>query len=79
MLENAEIYGLEDDLVDQIFDVAVRDLSAFAVELHGKAATTPEQGKHCLGLIRKPVVDEERYARVWEEVFELRDAYQMAE
>ena len=78
--ENAEIYGLEDDLIDQIFDVAVRDLSGFAVELHGKAATTPEQGKHCLGLIRKPVVDEERYARVWQDhVFALADAYQMAE
>ncbi|MDH3730862.1 MAG: acyl-CoA dehydrogenase [Acidimicrobiia bacterium] len=79
VLENAELYDVEADLVDQIFDVAVRDLSRFAVELHGKAATTPEQGKHCLAMIRKPAVDNARYQRVWDQVYALRDAYEMSE
>jgi acyl-CoA dehydrogenase len=80
VLENAEIYELEKDLVDEIFDVTVRDLSAFAVELHGKAATTAEQGEYCMAMIRKPAQDEARYSRVWEDhVYALRDAYTMAE
>ncbi|MCP3976634.1 MAG: acyl-CoA dehydrogenase [bacterium] len=78
VLENAEIYDVDGDLVDEIFDVAVRDLSRFAVQLHGKAATTPQQGKHCLGLIQRPVPARERYQRVWQNhVFAKRDAYKM--
>jgi acyl-CoA dehydrogenase len=80
VLENAEIYGIDRDLVDEIFDVTVRDFSAFAVDLHGKAATTPEQGEYCMAMIRKPNRDAERYERVWENhVYAQRDAYEMAE
>jgi acyl-CoA dehydrogenase len=79
VLENVEIYDVDRDLVDQIFDVIVRDMSRFAVELHAKANTTPEQAKHCLGLIRRPADDPDRYGRVWDQVFALRDAYRMAE
>jgi acyl-CoA dehydrogenase len=80
VLENAEIYGIERDLIDEIFDVTVRDLSAFAVELHGKAATTSEQGEYCMEMIRKPAQDDARYQRVWENhVYAQRDAYTMAE
>ena len=43
ILEQAEILGLEPDLVDQIFDVQVRDFSAYAVALHGKASSTAAQ------------------------------------
>jgi acyl-CoA dehydrogenase len=80
VLENAEIYDIEDDLVDQIFDVAVRDFSRFAVDLHGKPATTSEQGKHCLAMIRKPAADDARFQRIWQDyVYAQRDAYEMAE
>jgi acyl-CoA dehydrogenase len=80
VLENAEIYDIEDDLVDQIFDVAVRDFSRFAVDLHGKPATTPEQGKHCLAMIRKPSADDARFQRIWQDhVYAQRDAYEMSE
>ncbi len=80
VLENAETYGIEPDLVDEIFDVAVRDMSRFATVLHGKSATTAAQGKHCLAMIRKPAEDPDRYRRVWQEhVYALRDAYRMAD
>lgn len=80
VVENAEIYGIDDGIVDEIFDVAVRDFSRFAVELHGKAATTPEQGELCRAMVRKPVSDDARYQRVWtDHVYALRDAYVMAE
>jgi len=76
-LENAEIYGVEADLVDQVFDVLVRDFSRFAVILQGKPTTTAAQAEHCLQMIRRPVPDPERYGRVWQQVFALRDAYTM--
>ncbi len=80
VLENAEIHDIEADLVDEIFDVAVRDMSRFATILHGKSATTTAQGKHCLEMIRKPAEDPDRYQRVWiDHVFALRDAYRMAD
>jgi acyl-CoA dehydrogenase len=80
VLENAEIYDIEDDLVDQIFDVAVRDFSRFAVDLHAKPATTPEQGKHCLSMIRKPAANDARFQRIWQDhVYAQRDAYEMPE
>ena len=33
ILENAPIYGIDDDLLDQIFDFMVRDMSKFALQL----------------------------------------------
>ena len=80
VLENAEIYDIESDLVDQMFDVVVRDFSLFAVDLYAKAATTAEQGKYCLAMIRKPAEDDARSQRIWQDhVYALRDAYEMSE
>ncbi|MGI9647579.1 MAG: acyl-CoA dehydrogenase [Acidimicrobiia bacterium] len=78
-LENAEIYQLDDDLVDQTFDVFVRDFSRFAVQLHGKPSTSQAQMDFCLRMISKPEVDADRADRVWNDhVFALRDAYEMS-
>jgi acyl-CoA dehydrogenase len=78
-LENVPGYGIGDDLVDQVFDVFVRDFSRFAVQLHGKPRTTKEQAEFCLRMIRRPAPGEERFARVWaDRVFALRDAYEMS-
>jgi acyl-CoA dehydrogenase len=80
ILENAKIYEVEDDLVDQIFDFMVRDFSKFAVELHGKQSSTPTQMEYCMKMIRKPAVDAGRYNRVWENhVYALKDVYEMNE
>jgi acyl-CoA dehydrogenase len=78
VLENAEIYDTDRDVVDEIFDVAVRDMARFAVELHCKAGTTPEQGEYCRAMIRKPSSDAARYERVWQDhVYVLRDVCEM--
>ncbi len=78
LLENAEIYEVDPALVDQIFDVLVRDFSRFAVQLHGKPRSSEAQQAFCLRMIRKPAVDEARYDQVWREyVHALRDAYEM--
>ena len=78
ILENAKIYDIEPDLVDQIFDFLVRDFAECALQLHNKAASTPEQMKHCLAMIAKPAADARRYDAVWNErVLALDGAYEM--
>jgi acyl-CoA dehydrogenase len=77
ILENAAIYGISGDLVDQIFDFMVRDVAKFAVQLYGKPSTTAQQMDYCLKMVHKPAVDEGRYERVWREVHALKDAYEM--
>jgi acyl-CoA dehydrogenase len=77
VLEEAALRELAEDTVDQIFDVFVRDFSAYTVELHGKTSSTDAQQLWALGHIRKPVVAEDRFASVWSKVRGLAGAYQM--
>ena len=65
ILEQAELTGLDRDTLDQIFDVLVRDFSAYAVDLHGKPSSTEAQQAWALEHVRKPVVDAERFDRVF--------------
>jgi acyl-CoA dehydrogenase len=76
VLEQAELTGVDRDVLDQVFDVLVRDFSGYAVALHGKASSTDAQQAWALGQVRKPVVDETRFGRVWEQVKALSGAYE---
>ncbi|MEU2561963.1 acyl-CoA dehydrogenase family protein [Streptomyces longispororuber] len=78
ILEQARLTGLDEDVLDELFAVLVRDFSAYAVELHGKDSATADQQSWALGAVRRPVVDEARSARVWERVEALAGAYEMA-
>ncbi len=75
--EQAELTGLPLDTLDQIFDVLVRDFSAYAAELHGKTSSTEAQQEWARGAITKPVVDEERFNSVWEKTRALAGGYEM--
>jgi acyl-CoA dehydrogenase len=77
ILENAKIYAVGDDLLDQIFDFMVRDFSRHALNIYSKPISTPQQMDYCLRMIRKPAVDAARFGRVWSEVHALKDAYEM--
>lgn len=78
ILENADIYSLDDDLVDQIFDFMVRDLAGFALRLYSQAHTTSEQLSFCQQMIRRPAVDTARFVRLWsDQVYPLKDEYEM--
>jgi alkylation response protein AidB-like acyl-CoA dehydrogenase len=77
VLEQAALTGLDRDVLDTIFEVFVRDFSALAVELHGKASSTVAQQQWALANVHKPVVDTGRFERVWEQVVALSDAYLM--
>ena len=78
ILESKHIYGVEDDVVDQIFDVLVRDFSKYALQLYSKTSSTSRQMELCLRMIRKPVVDMARFERVLgDHIYALRGAYAM--
>lgn len=78
IIENAKLYDIEDDLLDQIFDFMVRDFSKYALELYSKTSSTTRQMRLCSLMIKKPVVNKERFARVWEnDVYALKDQYSM--
>jgi acyl-CoA dehydrogenase len=78
ILEEAATRELAEDTIDQIFDVMVRDFSAYAVDLHGRSSSTDAQQAWALEHVRKPVVDEGRFASVWSKVRELAGAYEMS-
>lgn len=65
-------------MLDELFAVLVRDFSAQAVELHGKDSATEEQRAWALDAIRRPVTDQDRTARVWQQVEALSGSYEMA-
>jgi acyl-CoA dehydrogenase len=77
ILEQAQLDDTPQDVLDTIFETLVRDFSATAVELHGKASSTAAQQAWALAAVRKPVVDEARSDRIHAEVRGLAGAYVM--
>jgi acyl-CoA dehydrogenase len=77
ILEQARITDLDAHVVDQLFDVLVRDFSAFAIDLHGKAGSSKAQQMWALDHVRKPAADQARYDAVWAQVRGLAGAYVM--
>jgi acyl-CoA dehydrogenase len=77
ILEQAQLEGTPEDIVDAVFEVLVRDFTAGAIELHGKESSTEAQQHWALGAVRKPAVDPERRDRVYAEVRALSGAYVM--
>jgi acyl-CoA dehydrogenase len=77
ILEQSSMTSLDRDVVDQVFDVLVRDFSAYAVDLHGKASSTKAQQLWALEHVRKPAAAPGRYDSVWQQVRDLAGAYEM--
>ena len=78
LIEKANLDGVEDDLMDQIFNFMVRDFSKFALQLYSKTNSTPAQMDICMKIIKKPEVNQERFNRIWEnQVLSLQEIYTM--
>lgn len=78
IIEQALMDGTDNAMLDQIFDVMVRDFSKFALQLYSKTSSTPAQIDFCMKMIRKPEVDTARFDGIWNErVYSLRDAFEM--
>ena len=78
ILEKHQMKAIGDDMLEQIFDVMIRDFSTFALEIYSKSASTPVQMDICLKMIQKPVTDSDRFNRIWENrVYPVRGQYEM--
>ena len=78
ILENTRLYGVDDDLLDQIFEFMVRDVSGYALDLMGQPGSNDVQIAACREMMRKPERDAERYERVWHQHVEALDGvYEM--
>ncbi len=78
ILENAPIYEIDDDLLGEIFDFMIRDMSQHALSLSLQASSTEIQVAQCREMLKRPVEDESRYQRVWDgQVRVLDGAYEM--
>jgi len=78
ILENAKLKGIEDDLVEQIFDFMIRDFSKFALQLSQKGCSTLVQQTLCNRMIKRPTVNEARHTRVWENyAYDMKDQFEM--
>ena len=78
ILENAKLLGIDDALIDQIFDVMIRDFSKYALQLYTKGSTSFVQQKLCKRMVKRPVVNKERFNYIWETyAYTLKDQYEM--
>jgi acyl-CoA dehydrogenase len=80
VLEKALMEATDPDLLNQVFDVFVRDFSAYATGLHGKPGNTEAQRALILGLIMAPVANAEQFDSIWREhIYALNGQYQMTD
>ncbi len=80
IIEKYNMEKFDDDLLEQIFDFMVRDFSKYALEVYYKRDSSEKQQEMCLKMLRKPVVDYDRFDRFWKNhVYALRDTYKMNE
>jgi len=80
ILEKARMDETDPALLNQMFDVFVRDFSVYATELHGKPGNSEEQRTMILQLIKAPVADPQQFEQVWRErVLSLKGQYRLAD
>lgn len=77
ILENAKIYGLDEETIDQIFDFLVRDFSKYALQLFSKSGITEEQSAFCVKMLRKPMHNPTRFQHILDTVIALNGTYEM--
>ncbi len=78
ILESWDKNQIDDDLIDQIFDVMVRDFSKYALQLYSKTSSTRVQQIFCKSMMKKPKQDDRRFARILNEfAYAKKDSYVM--
>ena len=75
--QQAEIARTEVALLDQIFDVLVRDFSRHALTLHSKPLATQAQQEQAMRMVRRPVADDFRFDLVVSRARALAGSYEM--
>lgn len=80
ILEYAEFDKTDNDTLDMIFHVFIRDFSRFATDLAGKEKISETKSKFCLKLIKKAHYDQSQIDSFYQKsVLSLKDSYRMKE
>ncbi len=75
-LENAKIYNVEDEIIEEIFAFMIRDFAAYALMFRSTFEQSSEQIAALNQMIIDPVQDSDRFEKVWtEKVLSMKDAY----
>lgn len=78
ILENKTIKGIDDELVEEIFDVMIRDFSKYAVNILTKPSNSDKQREMAQALIQSPIANHERFTKIFDEqVYTLKGEYEM--
>ena len=78
ILENMELLHIDRKVIEQIFDVMIRDFSKFAMQLYTKPGTTFIQQQLLKRMMKRPVVDQDRFETVWKTyVYAVKGEYEM--
>jgi len=78
IIEKYNMEAFDADLLEQIFDFMVRDFSRHALEVYYKRDSNEKQQQLCLNMLKKPVVDYERFERFLQNhVYAHKDVYEM--
>ncbi len=79
ILEKAEMDGTDGALVNQIFDVLVRDFTVYAAGLLGKASNSGIQQALIKELVQAPVANAQELDALYAEVCALNGSYRLAD
>ena len=78
ILENKAIKNIDDDLIEEIFDVMIRDFSKYAVTILTKPSNSDTQRELSKELIKAPVPNAARFEKIYEEqIYALKGDYSM--
>ncbi len=76
IIESAKIEDVSDEVMNQMFDMFVRDFSMYALDLYGKVSNSDVQIEKLLKCIKRPVGNIDEYENVLnKEVYSLADVY----
>jgi len=77
IIESAKIEGVSDEVMNQFFDLFIRDFSAYAVDLYGMPINSDPQLEKIMTMIKRPVPNKDEFEKVLaEEVYSLVDVYE---
>ncbi|MCW7554430.1 acyl-CoA/acyl-ACP dehydrogenase [Endozoicomonas gorgoniicola] len=78
ILESKKLRGIDDEVIEEIFDVLVRDFSKYAVDIMTKPSSSDTQKEHAKAMIKTPIPNAERFEKVWQEqIYSLKGQYKM--
>lgn len=78
VLENAKINTIEKEIIDEIFNFMIRDISGYALNVILNFNNSEAQEGYLYKMIKKPIYNKEISDKVWEEqVLSLIGAYEM--